>query len=857
MEEQYVPEENQLTEAEMLRQRNVANNANAVRNVAKVAANSANPYAKVAGKAVQGLDKLTGGKSSENLGKVLNAANKITPGGMLAQKAINKMGESGTSSRISSALSKKNNPTPVSGKPGTKNESAKAPGKSNSFFDRKEVEEQSSDGGGTSFKATVKFLKTALIAFVPVMVVVVFMNLIVSASQTYLGVIGLDQADKILPADADKKILENGSENLDKELNDDNVGEGLTGYVDTFIDDEYSFRYKKLQKTNFIANETTYSDSDISKLKDFYSGINSYEGHNMDTVYKFFFKLYYINQQYKAYIEELDTPLIMSILSLQSEDKNEIFISNIKDYKLSKKQNNPDFDFYKDWSSYQPSKTESSHDIEVLVQGMIKKTSDSGCYGTKDGGCYSLVSDSEYKEFLRGFLSKKYNTTSENADNLIVQVYDQKQQYEDLMGGKKKKPSIIKTNNKLFWWPIGSLETEEINGVLYAKGEPASILITSSFGDQESFRASKHGGIDIGHGGYGAGVVNVIAAKAGEVIYPTSKSQTQFADNGYYGNPDGGGYGNYVKIKHSDGSYTIYAHLAQNSITVMAGDVVDQGQVIGKLGHSGSSTGPHLHFEVRIGSDTHAGRVFPLDHVDPNNPRPMSYGSGNNFSLTTTILSKEEFVARMMDYYERTKKEGFYKNFALNAEEVYDASLANNVNPELVVVTAGTEQSWTLSSACQYTNNYWGIGITNGKGCNSGGIYDSLSEGIAAYANVLNSYGEHGKYAESIKNRYEDRNAAGCDPSGHGMPGTLEGMQSLYSWVGNYRFNPGSWGSGGCKYFNLIYGENYCSTVPTCATEVATNNCPEESKTTVCEQNDYTAFQLREKIKMRYDIFGL
>lgn len=438
------------------------------------------------------------------------------------------------------------------------------------------------------------------------------------------------------------------------------------------------------------------------------------------------------------------------------------------------------------------------------------------------------------------------------VNDLINEIYDSKQQYEDLAGGEEE-IDLNKVSNNLFWWPIGSIETEEKNGVLYATGDPAVLNISSYYGGYDGFRTSSHGGIDIPNAGYGVGVINVIAAKSGEVVYPVSKSQTQYEDNGYYGNLDGGGFGNYVKIKHSDGSYTIYAHLAKDSITVMSGDVVSQGQVIGKMGHSGSSTGAHLHFEVRVGSDTKESRQDPLEYVNAENPRPMSYG-GDGFSLVGTTLSQEEFKARMMDYYNRTGKEGFYNNFALKSDEIYTASLKNGVNPELVVVTAGTEQNWTLSSACQYTNNYWGIGITNGNGCNSGGKYGSLSEGIAAYAGTLNSYNEYGSYASNIKSRYEQRSNAGCDSSGHGLPGTLVGMQSIYSFIGTYRYNPGTAGLGGCYYLNILYGENYCSSVPTCA---GRSNCSEESKTTVCEQNDYTAWQVKKKIQLRYDIFGL
>jgi LysM repeat protein len=60
-----------------------------------------------------------------------------------------------------------------------------------------------------------------------------------------------------------------------------------------------------------------------------------------------------------------------------------------------------------------------------------------------------------------------------------------------------------------------------------------------------------------------------------------------------------GGYGNYIVVKHKNGTQTLYAHLS--SLSVGSGEVVDQGQTIGGMGNSGKSTGTHLHFEVRGG----------------------------------------------------------------------------------------------------------------------------------------------------------------------------------------------------------------------------------------------------------------
>jgi murein DD-endopeptidase MepM/ murein hydrolase activator NlpD len=64
---------------------------------------------------------------------------------------------------------------------------------------------------------------------------------------------------------------------------------------------------------------------------------------------------------------------------------------------------------------------------------------------------------------------------------------------------------------------------------------------------------------------------------------------------------DATGFGNYVIIKHKHGFYTRYGHMQQ--FRVGTGQRVQQGQTIGYIGNTGLSTGPHLHYEVHIGSD--------------------------------------------------------------------------------------------------------------------------------------------------------------------------------------------------------------------------------------------------------------
>lgn len=227
--------------------------------------------------------------------------------------------------------------------------------------------------------------------------------------------------------------------------------------------------------------------------------------------------------------------------------------------------------------------------------------------------------------------------------------------------------------------------------------------------------------------------------------------------------------------------------------------------------------------------------------------------SGGQLSLTTPVLSREKFIEAMEAYGAKSGNSGFITNFMPFAGEIYDVSVESNVNPELVVVTAGTEQNWIAGGGA---NNYWGIGVTNGA--SSGESFGSLFDGIRRYAEVMQSYCDGGEYAAAIMQKYEERKDTGCDPLGYGLPGTFSGMQSIYSFLGYHEY--GSSGAGGYYYMDParegvtgIY-ETHEEFLEKCYN--AGGEHAQGTVTTHWEQGQYTAWQCKGKIDLWNEIFG-
>ena len=170
-------------------------------------------------------------------------------------------------------------------------------------------------------------------------------------------------------------------------------------------------------------------------------------------------------------------------------------------------------------------------------------------------------------------------------------------------------PSI--TDN-FAYWNIGSYpDLDPSEGILDYTGGTATY--------------NNHHGTDIGLGANGwtrmdAEIVNIIAAADGIL---------REKRDGEYDRRCGGavprGEGNYVKLEHSDGTFTIYAHMKNGTVTNKPiGSSIQAGEYLGKIGSSGNSSGPHLHFDVRDANN----ELIDPNHVDPAQSRwitPLEY----------------------------------------------------------------------------------------------------------------------------------------------------------------------------------------------------------------------------------------
>lgn len=189
-------------------------------------------------------------------------------------------------------------------------------------------------------------------------------------------------------------------------------------------------------------------------------------------------------------------------------------------------------------------------------------------------------------EARKGALDVTLKQKQQLLENATADLEKYKAIYE---AAEAAEAALIKENANAFSYSANPIK---YTGGKFAWPVPGSQRITSYYGYRihPVYKTRKfHTGIDIG-AGYG---LDIIAGGDGTV--------TLAATNG--------GYGKCVIINHGSGLTTLYGHCS--TLLVSVGDKVTKGQVIAKVGSTGVSTGPHLHYEVRVNGST----TDPLQYV--------------------------------------------------------------------------------------------------------------------------------------------------------------------------------------------------------------------------------------------------
>ena len=164
-----------------------------------------------------------------------------------------------------------------------------------------------------------------------------------------------------------------------------------------------------------------------------------------------------------------------------------------------------------------------------------------------------------------------------------------------------------------YWWPIGSREPSDAENNIYG-GTPSITSVAVKYGKYQVGDETKDSrGIDIVDASCSEHVI--VATREGKVYYMEDgiSDENETLVNDY-------SYGNFVMLYHGDGIYSVYAHLKKNSIVVKPDEVVKQGQMIGIMGSSGSTSDCRLHFELYVNS----AQTDPLEYINAENPRPQT-----------------------------------------------------------------------------------------------------------------------------------------------------------------------------------------------------------------------------------------
>lgn len=555
---------------------NVAANANNIRNASDVAIASGHPVAVGIGEGVKIADKISGGRTTDMLAKQTAKGFKRAPLGEIAQKASNKLSESGASDTIGKVASMKNGKMTSD-----KNRKAKdaTTDLSSSKNDKKTTSDKNNDNNGSLFgngeiKIKVPWKLILLCTSCCIIMsffVIIFATLADTRSATViLGEMVAD--DKDLLNDVIEEIGE-GNE----------VGMG---------NDNLAIYYKRLEALgNVFSSDFKCEEEDCSDRPEV----------------RYYLKVADIALRYKnKYHVNLDWVLLNATIMYSEVDEEATMERALHDYDLSTVEDydklmDLDWDYdYKKIAGYTYlSQSDFRYDLQILAKNMVTKTTTQTCTKVSKNSEGNTVREitkqqidtdieDQYLEpgkeyYLECKSGEEYNISSvyrydaEKYDEFLLEYIERKYYLSsdtgiDPITGETDMTPSEASGDYIFPLPEGSTSCRSS-----AYG-PRIHPITGKYND--------HSGDDYP----AASGTPVYAVKDGVVT--SAGTGCKVGDTGCYG-----GMGNHVIIDHGNGITSVYMHAS--AVYVSYGSTVKQGDVIMAVGTTGSSTGNHLHITFK------------------------------------------------------------------------------------------------------------------------------------------------------------------------------------------------------------------------------------------------------------------
>lgn len=104
--------------------------------------------------------------------------------------------------------------------------------------------------------------------------------------------------------------------------------------------------------------------------------------------------------------------------------------------------------------------------------------------------------------------------------------------------------------------------------------------------------------------------------------------------------------GNHILIRHSEGEYSLLAHLQPGSIGVKTGDTVKRGQIIARCGNSGNSSEPHLHFQLQDGTSFFSSAGLPIEFENISSAPMPNYSAYDPRPLPSITGFQGKYIVR-------------------------------------------------------------------------------------------------------------------------------------------------------------------------------------------------------------------